>query len=127
MRLARGLLLLSAVLFAVTGLGYLVVPGLMLAVVGVESTSTSDFLIRTEGVALLCGAGLIWAVLTAGPRPIRIGLVALSAYYVVGSLVDLAAFAVGIVGLASVPSAAARIVVGCACLVAAWRLDEPAS
>ena len=55
MKLARSLLLLSAVVFAVTAIGYLVVPGVMLSVVGVASNGTADFLIRTEGVALLAG------------------------------------------------------------------------
>jgi len=52
----------------------------------------------------------------------RIALVSLSTYYILGSVLDLAAFAQGLVGSASVPSAGARIVVGCLCLVAAWKL-----
>jgi hypothetical protein len=42
-------------------------------------------------------------------------------YYILGSLVDLAAFAQGVVGMASVPSAAARIILGGVCLFAAAR------
>ena len=45
----------------------------------------------------------------------------LAAYYVVGSLVDLAAFNDDILGPASVPSAGIRIAVGVLCAVAAWR------
>jgi hypothetical protein len=45
--------------FAATGLGYILVPALMLSVVGIESATTAQFLLRTEGVALLCTAGFI--------------------------------------------------------------------
>jgi hypothetical protein len=118
MKPARLLLLLSAVVFAVTAIGYIVVPGLMLSVVGVASNDTADFLIRTEGVALLAGALLLWAARSGPPRLIRIVLAGLGVYYVLGSLPDLAAFTGGLVGAASVPSAAVRIALGVVCLVA---------
>ena len=122
MKLASGLVRLSSVAFAVTGLGYVLAPGMMLSVVGVASAATSDFLLRTEGVALLCGAGVLWAARDARPPQMRVVLVSLAVYCILGSLVDLAAFAQGIVGIASVPSAAVRIVLGGACLFAAARL-----
>jgi hypothetical protein len=53
---------------------------------------------------------------------IGIVLVGLGVYYVLGSLVDLAAFAQGLVGTASVPSAALRILLGVLCFVAAGRV-----
>jgi len=62
MNVARGLVLLSAIGFGVAGLVYLVAPAAMLAVVGVSSAALSEFLLRTEGVALVCAAGLLWAV-----------------------------------------------------------------
>src|SRR5215203_1536189 len=108
MRLARGLLGLSAAVFAVTGIAYLFVPDVALAVVGIESGATTDFLLRTEGVALLTAAAFL---LTIAMRPTSftwLALAALGGYYVVGSLLDLRAFADG-VGPASVPSAAVRI------------------
>ncbi len=123
MKLALSLLLLSAVVFAVTALGYLVVPGVMLSVVGVASSGTADFLIRTEGVALLAGAVFLWAARSGPPRLIRVVLAGLGLYYVLGSFVDLAAFAQGVVGAASVPSAAVRILLGVLCLLAARRLE----
>ena len=123
MRLARALLTLSAVAFAITAIGYIVVPGTMLSVVGVASTATSDFLIRTEGVALLAGAIFVWAARSGSPSLVRVVLAGLGIYYVLGSLVDLAAFAQGIVGPASVPSAAVRIVLGVVCLVAIARVS----
>jgi hypothetical protein len=50
-----------------------------------------------------------------------VALAALAGYFVVGSVVDLSAFAQGIVGPASVPSAVVRIALGLACLVTAVR------
>ena len=47
--IVRGLLGLSSLVFAVTGLAYLGIPGVALGIVGVESSPTSDFLLRTEG------------------------------------------------------------------------------
>ena len=108
-----------------TGLAYLVAPGLALSVVGVTSAATSEFLLRTEGVALLCGAGVLWAVRDAGPSGMRVALLSLAVYYILGSLVDLAAFAQGIVGVASVPSAVARTALGLLCLYATARLSLP--
>jgi hypothetical protein len=123
-RVATGLLLLSAAVFAVTGLAYLAAPGLPLSVVGIESTATTDFLLRTVGVALLCGAGIVWAARRGGPRQVRFVLVGLATYHVLSSVVDVAAFAQGVVGSASVPSAAARVVLGGLCLLAAARLSS---
>ena len=121
MTLSTGLIRVSAVLFAVIGLGYLVAPSTMLAIVGIDAEPTADFLMRTEGVALLTGAGFLWAVRagTSGQR--QVALVSLAAYYVFGALVDIAAFNDNIVGPAAVPSAAIRIAVGVVCAVAAWR------
>ena len=107
-----------------TGLAYLLVPGLALAVVGVESATTTDFLLRTEGVALVCAALFIWAARDGSTRQVHLVLVGLAVYYILGSLVDLAAFAQGIVGVASVPSAAVRIALGGLCLIAAARLSR---
>jgi hypothetical protein len=117
----RSLLALAAVVLAATGVAYLAVPGLALGIVDIESTPTSEFLLRTEGVALLFGAAIVWVLRDGDLRAQRIGLLALAAYYVFSSLVDLAAFAQGIVGPASVPSAAIRIAVGAICLAAAWN------
>jgi uncharacterized protein YjeT (DUF2065 family) len=123
MSLAIGLIRASVAVFAVTGLGYLLAPGAMLSVVGVPSTGTSDFLLRTEGVALVSGGTFLWAVRKGTEAQLRLVLYALAAYYVVGSIVDVAAFAQGIVGLASVLSAALRIAVGGLCLAAGWRVS----
>ena len=62
MTLSTVLIRVSAVIFALIGLGYLVAPSAMLSIVGIGAAPTTDFLMRTEGVALLTGAGLLWAV-----------------------------------------------------------------
>ena len=125
MKPARLLMYVSAASFAFVGIAYLVVPASALAVVGIPSSPTSDFLLRTEGVALLTGAGLVWAVRDGSTTQLRVALVALAGYFVVGSIVDLSAFSQGVIGPASVPSAAIRITLGLACLVAALRIGPP--
>jgi hypothetical protein len=122
--LATGLLLFSVALFAVTGLSYLVVPGILLAAVEIESTSTTDFLLRTVGVALFCAAGFVWAARDGGPRQMRLILIGLGVYYVLSSVVDVAAFAQGVVGTLSLPSAAARVVIGSLCFLSAARISS---
>jgi hypothetical protein len=119
--LARRLFALSSIALAAAGLAYLLVPALALGIVGVTSSPESDFLIRTEGVALVFGAVIIWALRDGDVRAHRIGSLALAGYYIGSSVVDLAGFAQGIVGPASVPSAVIRITVGIVCLWAAWR------
>ena len=117
----RVLLTVSAAAFTLVGLGYLAAPGAMLSVVGILSSPTNDHLMRTEGVALLTGAALIWVARdTAGPG-LRVALGALAFYFVIGSVVDLLAWSSGIVGSAAVPSAAIRIALGGLCLIAAAR------
>ena len=85
---------------------------------------TSDFLDADRGVALLAGAGFLWALRAGTAHQTRIALVALAGYYVIGSLVDLGAFRPGIVGAASMPSAVVRVAIGVLCVVAALRLRE---
>jgi hypothetical protein len=119
--LSTSLVRVSAILFAVIGLGYLVAPSAMLSIVGIDAEPTANFLMRTEGVALLTGAGFLWAVRAGTSRQRQVALLSLAGYYVVGSLVDLAAFNDNIVGPASLPSAMIRIAVGVVCAAAAWR------
>jgi uncharacterized protein YjeT (DUF2065 family) len=78
MNRARLLVLVSAATFALVGIAYLVVPASALAIVGIASSPTSDFLLRTEGVALLTGAGLLWAVRDGSSTQVRGALVALA-------------------------------------------------
>jgi hypothetical protein len=124
--IARGLLFLSAFVFVATGLAYLAVPGSALGIVGIESSPTSEFLLRSEGVPLLFGAALLWAVLDGGRPRERIALIALGGYYTVSSVIDLAAYGEGVVGPASIPSAVVRIALGMVCLAAAWATGRSA-
>lgn len=121
MRLGRALVAGSMVVFAIIGLGYLVAPGAMLSVVGIPSSATVEFLMRTEGVALLAGAGFLAATIDARPARQWIVLASLAAYYVLSSLVDLMAFSDGIVGSLAVPSIVVRVIVGALCALAAFR------
>jgi len=122
MRLAAALIRASSVIFGVVGLGYLLVPAAMLSIVGIDSVATTDFLMRTEGVALFTGAGFLWAARDGRPDQLRLVLAALAGYYVLGSIVDLQAFTKGIVGPASVPSAVVRIALGSVCALAVVRV-----
>jgi hypothetical protein len=125
MKLARLLVLISMAAFVVTGLAYLLVPGVTLSIVGIESAATTDFLIRTEGVALLTVAGLLFAVRDGSTSVMRVAMPVLAFYFIVGSLVDLVAFGQETVGNTSVPSAAARTGLGVVCLYAVTRLRVP--
>ena len=62
----------------------------------------------------------MWAVRHGGTRQQRVILVALAGYYTLSSVIDLLAFAEGIVGSASMPSALVRIAIGVMCVAAAW-------
>lgn len=121
MAIGRFLILVGIAVFAVTGAAYLVVPAMVLPIVAIDPTATSTFLLRTEGVALLTIAGLLWAARDGPSRQSRLVLAAIAFYLVVGSVVDLAAFAESVVGPASLPSAAIRIVLGVLCMVVAVR------
>jgi hypothetical protein len=124
MSIARALIGASALIFAGIGLAYLVAPGSMLSIVGISSNPTTDFLMRTEGVALASASIFLWAARGGASGTIGLVLVGLAAYFVVGSLVDLMAYADGVVGPASVPSGIIRIAVGSVCLVAAIRVGR---
>lgn len=126
MTVSRGLIYLAALSLAVTGLAYLVVPAAALSIVGIEADPTTEFLIRTEGVPLLTCAGLLLVLSIRPARHLWLALLAVAGYLVVSSVIDLFAFRDGIVGQASVPSAAVRIVLGVACIAAAVRERRPA-
>lgn len=113
------LLLASAVVLIATGIAYLLVPGSALGIVGIDPTPTAEFLLRTEGVALLFGGAMLVATRSA---PAQGGqLAALAGYLVLGSVVDAVAFTQGIVGPASIPSAVIRVAAGLLCAVLAVR------
>ena len=117
--LGHVLLLASAVVLIAAGIACLLVPGSALGIVGVDSTPTAEFLLRTEGVALLFGGALLVATRSA---PAQGGqLAALTGYFILSSVVDVAAFTQGIVGPASIPSAVIRVAAGLLCAVLSVR------
>ena len=122
MTLPKALITLSAAVFALIGLAYMIAPALMLSVVAIDSTPTSAFLLRTIGVALLCAGGFLWAVRDSSGRQLRLVLTALGGYYVLSSVVDLSAYSESVVGMAAVPSVIIRFAVGGICLIVATRL-----
>jgi hypothetical protein len=115
--LAGWLIVGSSVLLAITGLAYLAVPGLILSIVDVSADEVATFLLRTEGVALLLGAAVVFAARDAPRAQRRRVLLALASYYVASSVVDLAALAQGIVAAVAIPSFVGRIGLAAACLL----------
>jgi hypothetical protein len=126
-RLANSLLVFSAVVLAVTGLAYVVTPGFLLSIVGIDSAPASDFLLRTEGAALLAAAILVWSARDGQPPHVRVALLGLAVYYVLSSIVDLSGFVQNVVGPVSVPSAVLRIGIGGLCAFAALKLSRSAA
>jgi hypothetical protein len=109
-RLVVGLVVMLLVASAV---GYLLVPSVMLGIVGIESNPQVTFLIRTLAAALLALSPAAWAARrrdgTSGQRSVLIGL---AACLFASSLVDLYGFINQVVGIASVPSIALRVILG---------------
>lgn len=117
--LFRPIVLVSAAVFGGIGLAYLLVPAAALSIVGIESDQVRDFLMRTEGIALLFGAAVLWPLRNGGRDVDRPVLLALAFYYAASAAVDALAFASGVVGPASVPSVAVRLGVAALCLLVA--------
>jgi hypothetical protein len=105
-------------LLGAAAIGYIVAPASMLSVVGIDSSPTSDFLVRTVAAAFIGMLPAAWAVLRrTGSALERVILWGLATYMVVGSAVDLLAYSAGIVGPAAVPSVIVRVVLA---IVLAW-------
>ena len=117
--LARLMLAVGAVLFVATGVMYVVIPTVALDILNIQSTATSEYLLRTHGIALLFG-GLLLLVAIAGRMPAAV-LLALAAYLVGTSVVDVVAFVQGIAGPATVPEAITRTGLGVLCGAVALR------
>ena len=125
MRLTRALLWLAAVALVAVGLAFAIVPGIPLEVLAIASSPTTEFLLRSEGLALVV-AGLLLVLIPPGRAwRTRFALLAVAAYLIVGSVVDLRAYLDGVVGTATLASAALRIAVGALCVLAAIARARP--
>lgn len=97
-------------LFAASAIGYFIFPASMLKIVGITSNTQSDFLVRTLAAALVALIPSAWAVRNKSDSPVsRSVLMGLAIYMFLSSAVDLHAYLNNIVGFASVPSIAFRI------------------
>jgi hypothetical protein len=118
-RLTRTLLWISAVAFVALGLAFVIVPGVLLGVLAIPTSPTTEFLLRSEGLAL-AAAGLVLLLLPpARAWRTRFALLAVAAYLIVGAVVDLRAYLDTVVGVAILPIAALRIAIGALCVLAA--------
>jgi hypothetical protein len=114
---------LVVIVFVGSALAYLVAPSRMLSIVGIESDTQDDFLVRTLAAALLALAPGAWAARRRDSSMSQRGvLIGLAVYLFVSSLVDLHAYIRDIVGPASLPSIAVRIVLGG---VIVWLIPHP--
>lgn len=128
MRLTRALLWLAAIALAATGVAYVIVPEIALDLVDIDTSPTTAFLLRTEGVALVTAAAFLLLIPQTRSWRTRSALLAVAAYLIVGSVIDVRASLDGIVGPASLVSAAVRIAAGALCVLAAitrTRVAEP--
>jgi hypothetical protein len=112
-RVQRLVVGLVVILLVASALGYLLVPSAMLGIVGIDSNPQVTFLVRTLAAALLALSPAAWAARrrdhTSTQRSVLIGL---AGYLFASSLVDLYGFINQVVGIASVPSIALRVILG---------------
>ena len=112
-RVQRLVVGLVVILLVASALGYLLVPSAMLGIVGMDTNPQVTFLVRTLAAALLALSPAAWTARrrdgTSGQRSVLIGL---AGYLFASSLVDLYGFINQVVGVASVPSIALRVIRG---------------
>ncbi len=125
MRLTRTLLWLAAVALVAVGIAYVVVPGAALGIVAIEATPTTEFLLRTQGVALVAAGAFLLLIPSTRSWRTRSALLAVAGYLIAGSVVDVRAYLDGIVGSAALPSAVIRIAAGALCILAAIARARP--
>jgi hypothetical protein len=109
-------------LFAASAIGYFIFPASMLKIVGITSNTQLDFLVRTLAAALVALIPSAWAVRNKSDSPVYHSvLTGLAVYMFFSSAVDLHAYLNNIVGVASLPSIAFRILL---CGVLLWLLPR---
>ena len=101
------------ILLVASALGYLLAPSAMLGIVGMDPNPQVTFLVRTLAAALVALSPSAWAARRrdgmSGQRSVLIGL---AGYMFASSLVDLYGFIKQVVGIASLPSIALRVILG---------------
>jgi len=118
----KNVITFTAILMALSAMGFLFFPSNMLAVVGIVSNQEIDFLLRTTGAAVAALVPGVWALRTSTASPLsRAVLTGLIGYLFLSSLVDLYAYIHLIVNTASLPSIAFRILTGSVIL---WLLRK---
>ena len=121
MKLARIVLLLSALPFAGVGLAFLLQPAGMGSLVGLSLESpTADADVRAVYGGLQLGCALVLAWAAASPQRVRAGLLALMALY--GGLAGARLLSYAVVGLPSSLGIALHLgeIVALACGALAW-------
>ena len=104
-------------LFAISAIGYIVLPDKMLSIVGIVSNAQMEFMARTLAAALLALIPGAWAVRHKIDSPLfRPTLIGLAGYMFLSSAVDLYAYLNAIVNTASIPSIIFRVLLGGAIL-----------
>jgi hypothetical protein len=109
----KNVITFTALLIALSALGFLLFPSSMLAVLGIVSNEQLDFLLRTTGAAVSSLVPGVWAARTSTTSPVsRAVLAGLIGYLFLSSVVDFCAYIQSIVNTPSIPSIAFRIVLG---------------
>ena len=107
----KQLITFTALLLALSAIGFLLFPSNMLAIVGITSNEQLDFLLRSAGVGVASLLPGIWAVKNDPASPVaRAVLGGLIGYFVLSSVVDFHAYIQSIVNTASIPSIAFRVI-----------------
>ncbi len=111
-RVQRLVVGLVVILLVASALGYLLVPSAMLGIVGIDGNPQVTFLVRTLAALLALSPGAWAARRRDGTSAQRGVLIGLAGYLFASSLVDLYGFINQVVGIASLPSIALRVILG---------------
>jgi hypothetical protein len=104
------LLMLTAGLFALSALAYLLASVKMLALAGIVADPASTFLARALGAALFALVPMVWAMRhQRGNAAFRPVLASVVIYLLLSVVVDLHGWAGGVVSQAALPSAVVRL------------------
>lgn len=107
------IIIFVVLLFAASALRYVLFPSAMLSVVGMTSNPQTDFLVRTLAAALVALIPSSWAARKRGNSALHQSvMLGLAIYMFLSSAVDLHSYLTHMVGAASLPSIALRVVLG---------------